>query len=156
MPQLAKGGKYVFGISVLSREFRMNLPPEAVKEYKMASSPYIILCSGSKTSGGFGCMVPGKVARSPMKGILDKLQFNTKTGLPATPENALFRHKQRIVTWTRLTEGRITLDRELCRILEINAFDKLVAVRGGNLGPSFISRGPLHHLALSYAGLPVF
>ena len=53
MPQLVKGGKYVFGWSKVSDEGKIVTPSKAFIEYHFKAGEKIILLSGSKTSGGF-------------------------------------------------------------------------------------------------------
>ena len=54
MPQLVKGGKHVFGWSVVGGEGRIVIPPEAGREYGIREDHTCLLIPGSKTSGGFG------------------------------------------------------------------------------------------------------
>jgi hypothetical protein len=51
MPQLSKGGKYVFGWSKIQKDARIRLPDQAIQEYGLIPGDPIILMSGSKTSG---------------------------------------------------------------------------------------------------------
>ena len=52
MPQIAKGGKYVFGWSVIGENGKIVIPDEAVREYHLEPDDKLLLISGSKTSGG--------------------------------------------------------------------------------------------------------
>lgn len=54
MPQLVKGGKYVFGWSKVNDEGKIVIPSKAFIEYHFKAGEKIILLSGSRTSGGFG------------------------------------------------------------------------------------------------------
>lgn len=53
MPQMNKGGKFVFGESVIRPGGRMQLPPQAVDEYRIALEGKVYLFAGSKMTGGF-------------------------------------------------------------------------------------------------------
>ena len=53
MPQLNKGGKYVFGWSVIGAEGTIHFPTMALSEYNLTSEPEIIIFTGSKITGGF-------------------------------------------------------------------------------------------------------
>ena len=53
MPQLNKGGKFVFGLSVIHENLSVQFPPQAVKEYHLLSENKIIIFTGSKITGGF-------------------------------------------------------------------------------------------------------
>jgi hypothetical protein len=70
MPQLAKGGKYVFGISVVKDGYELRVPPEAFREYELNRSGNIILFSGSKTSGGFGINAPHRLLNSKLSDLI--------------------------------------------------------------------------------------
>jgi len=52
MPQLVKGGKYVFGWSKVNDEGKIVIPSKAFIEYHFKAGEKIILLSGSKTWGG--------------------------------------------------------------------------------------------------------
>ncbi len=67
MPQMNKGGKYIFGRSKIHSEGYILLPPLAVSEYKIASEGKVYLFTGSKSTGGFcitrhGLLAPSKLA----------------------------------------------------------------------------------------------
>jgi bifunctional DNA-binding transcriptional regulator/antitoxin component of YhaV-PrlF toxin-antitoxin module len=52
MPQLERGGKYVFGWSQVSENGVIVIPGEAVGEYGLNPGTEVVLISGSKSSGG--------------------------------------------------------------------------------------------------------
>lgn len=53
MPQMNKGGKFIFGKSRLREDLTMHLPPQAITEYNAASEGKVYLFTGSKITGGF-------------------------------------------------------------------------------------------------------
>ena len=53
MPQMNKGGKFVFGESVIRPDGWVRLPPQAAEEYRIASEGKAYLFTGSKMTGGF-------------------------------------------------------------------------------------------------------
>ena len=53
MPQMNKGGKFVFGESVIRPDGWARLPPQAAEEYRIASEGKVYLFTGSKMTGGF-------------------------------------------------------------------------------------------------------
>lgn len=65
MPQLNKGGKYVFGWSVIGRDGTIRLPPETLAEYGLLGDQNVIIFTGSKSTGGF--CVTSKKLLSPSK-----------------------------------------------------------------------------------------
>ena len=53
MPQMNKGGKFIFGKSVIQSGGTVQLPPQAVEEYRIAREGAVYLFTGSKITGGF-------------------------------------------------------------------------------------------------------
>ena len=53
MSQMNKGGKFIFGESEIHFDGRVQLPPQAVDEYRIASEGKVYLFTGSKITGGF-------------------------------------------------------------------------------------------------------
>ena len=52
MPQMTKGGKYIFGWSKIKEDGKLIFPNMAIKEYKLEKEKYIYIVSGSKQTGG--------------------------------------------------------------------------------------------------------
>ena len=46
-----KGGKFIFGESVIRQDGLVQLPPQAVDEYHIASEGKVYLFTGSKSTG---------------------------------------------------------------------------------------------------------
>lgn len=53
MPRLNKGGKFVFGLSVIHENRSVQIPPQAINEYRLSNENKIIIFTGSKITGGF-------------------------------------------------------------------------------------------------------
>jgi hypothetical protein len=53
MPQLVKGGKYVFGWTALGKDRSIRIPDEAFEEYCFKAGERIMIILGSRSSGGF-------------------------------------------------------------------------------------------------------
>ena len=53
MPQISKGGKFIFGISHIREDLTIQIPEQAVHEYALTDIENIILITGSKATGGF-------------------------------------------------------------------------------------------------------
>jgi hypothetical protein len=51
MPQMEKGGKFVFGKSLVRDGFSIQFPPQAVAEYDIALEGKVYLFTGSKSTG---------------------------------------------------------------------------------------------------------
>jgi hypothetical protein len=52
MPQLVKGGKWVFGWVIVGQRREIQIPPEACAEYGFQTGGRVLLLSGSRRSGG--------------------------------------------------------------------------------------------------------
>ena len=52
MPQMTKGGKYIFGWSRIRVNGELIFPRMAVDEYKLKEENHIYIVSGSKQTGG--------------------------------------------------------------------------------------------------------
>lgn len=74
MPQMNKGGKFVFGTSLVNSDLSVRIPTQAIQEYAITKENKVFLISGSKATGGF------VVTRK-------ELLYNTKIGniLKETP-----------------------------------------------------------------------
>ena len=65
MPQMNKGGKFIFEKSVIHEDGTIQLPPQAIQEYDIASEGKVYLFTGSKSTRGFcvtryGLLTPSK------------------------------------------------------------------------------------------------
>lgn len=65
MPQLNKGGKFIFGKSLIRDDLTIHFPTQALAEYNAASEGKVYLFTGSKITGGF--CVTGKRLLEPSK-----------------------------------------------------------------------------------------
>lgn len=58
MPQMNKGGKFIFGKSLIRTDGTLRIPPQAMEEYHITDEGKVYLFTGSKITGGF--CAPGK------------------------------------------------------------------------------------------------
>lgn len=72
MPQMSKGGKYIFGWALIRENGQVIFPVPAVEEYKLHQEQYIYIVSGSKQTGGFCVMSEPLLSRSTLNHILKK------------------------------------------------------------------------------------
>ncbi len=54
MPQLVKGGKWVFGWVTIGQDCKIQIPEAAFREYGFQTGERIVFTKGSRRSGGFG------------------------------------------------------------------------------------------------------
>ena len=127
MPQLAKGGKWVFGWVVVGPGREVCVPPKAYSEYGFRPGDVVFFMKSSRRSGGFGLGKQEILAASP---ILSR------------------RLAQGIVT----SEGLVHLPPEVA----IQPGERLLVVRGSGLALGFLQHGPICDEALRHPELETF
>ncbi len=53
MPQMNKGGKFIFGKSLIRDDLTIHLPTQGLTEYNSWAEAKVYLFTGSKVTGGF-------------------------------------------------------------------------------------------------------
>ena len=128
MPQLVKGGKWVFGWVIVGGQGELTIPPEARDEYGFQPGGEAAFLPGSRSSGGFGLSTPRLLAQ--MAGPL----------------------RVRILARGRMGEhGQIVVPPALG--MRLGA--RLLAVRGSGRALGFVARGPIYDEALLHPELEV-
>ena len=127
MPQLAKGGKWVFGWCVVGPASEIQIPPEAYIEYGFQQGETAIVIRGSKRSGGIGIGQPEKLNNTVLQ--------------------------SRIVGQTTIgADGRVALP----SVAGVQPGERLLVVRGSGLALSLLQRGPIYEEALKHPEIEVF
>jgi hypothetical protein len=127
MPQLVKGGKWVFGWVIVGPRGELAIPPEAWDEYGFQLGDEVTFIAGSRRSGGFGLSHPR---------LLDAV---------AIPLRALAQG--------RVDElGLVTAP----AAVGVQPGDRLLAVRGSGRALGFVARGPIYEEALRHPELACF
>lgn len=107
MPQMNKGGKFIFGASVIRRDGLVRFPPQAAEEYRIASEGRVYLFTGSRSTGGFCVTRQGLLLPSKLGHILTELTELLRCEVPA---GTFLRYKGRSYCWTAVSErGEIRL-----------------------------------------------
>jgi hypothetical protein len=127
MPQLVKGGKWVFGWCIVGPAGEIQIPPEAYVEYDFQPGEKVFIIRGSQRSGGVSIGRPEKIENSPVK-----LCFIGEATIDVL--------------------GRITLPTEA----NIQPGERLLAVRGSSLALGFLQRGSIFEEALKHQGIEIF
>lgn len=123
MPQMVKGGKWVFGWVVVGGRQEITIPPEAYAEYDFRTGEPVYFLRGSRRSGGFSI------------GRLEKLG---KSKVPI---------RQRAFAQGKIgAGGQIVLPMEA----GVQSGDRLLVVRGSGLALGFLTRGPIYEEALKH------
>jgi hypothetical protein len=127
MPQLAKGGKWVFGWTIVCPDRSVLIPPTTFQEYGFHQGDPIVFTRGSRQSAGFGLGHQDKVAASMIR--------------------------SRIIGEGRIGQEMHVL---LPSTVDINSGDQLLVVRGSNLALGFLLRGPILDEARLHPELEVY
>lgn len=155
MPQLNKGGKYVFGWSLIREGGVIYLPTTAVAEYHLSVAPEVILFTGSKSTGGFCVTNLPMLANSQLKAIVD--QFPELVRHAEVPGRFL-PYKGRSYAWLPVTpDGTIRLSEEALAFLRLDVGDRLMAIRSSNIAFTMGAKGPLLERGRQFPGeIPTF
>lgn len=129
MPQMNKGGKWVFGWCLVSAGGEIQIPPAAYAEYGFQPGDALIYLCGSRRSGGFSV------------GRVEKLEGS---------DNPILRRS--IGKGAILSGGRISVPAGA----NIQPGERLLAVRGSGYAVIFLRRGPIYERALNRADIEVF
>jgi hypothetical protein len=129
MPQLVKGGKWVFGWVIVGPRGELAIPPAAWDEYGFQVGDEVTFLPGSRRSGGFGLSHSRLMESAPAP-----LQVQ-----------ALAR--------SRVAEpGGVVTPPEV----GVQPGARLLAVRGSGRALGFVARGPIYEEALTHPELPCF
>jgi hypothetical protein len=158
MPQLVKGGKYVYGWSVINVDGRIRIPDEAFYEYDFMMIEKIILMSGSKASGGLSISKPEAMGGSKMgPQIIDSAGYLKESRSFTTHKSEIIKSGGRLISWTVLDKGKnFYLSDELMDLLGLQTGSKLLVGRGSGRGPAFIAKGPIYEKAMKHKYLLVY
>jgi hypothetical protein len=127
MPQIAKGGKWVFGWVIAGENCEILIPPSAYQEYGFQAGETAILLHGNRRSGGIG------IGRSEkLEGTILESRFICRT---------VFESEKRVIL--PIESG-------------IQAGDRLLAVRGSNFALGLLKFGPIVEEAMNHPELEEF
>ncbi|EHL18637.1 hypothetical protein HMPREF9628_02067 [Peptoanaerobacter stomatis] len=149
MPQMTKGGKYIFGCSRIRVNGELIFPRMAVKEYNLQEETYIYIVSGSKQTGGFSVMTEHLLSHSTLKNILEE---NPSLAERSLQEGELILYKGRMYGWLSLNGTNVNLPQSLMDSLGVNIGDKLLAIRSSNIAFTMGFRGSLIDKANNFKG----
>jgi bifunctional DNA-binding transcriptional regulator/antitoxin component of YhaV-PrlF toxin-antitoxin module len=154
MPQLVKGGKYVYGWSKVSARGKIAIPDEAKEEYNLATCDKAILMPGSKRSGGFGLTTKELLKKSRLSFIVDSCPRLAEF---QEPEGQTVEINGKPYCWVKLSKnGTITVPLETLKTYGINPDDRLLSVRGSNVALGFPVRGPIIDEAKKHVDIEMF
>ena len=155
MPQMNKGGKFIFGQSVICPDGLVRLPTQAAEEYRIASEGRVYLFTGSKVTGGFCVTRRGLLLPSKLGHILTETPelMNYEA-----PEGEFLPYNGRAYCWTSISKaGEIKLTKEMMTFLHLAPEMRLLSIRSSDIAFTMGAKGPLLEKAENYNGeIPLF
>ena len=154
MPQLVKGGKYIFGWSKVNNNRVIRIPDEAYLEYDFIKDDKGIIMSGSNTSGGFG-LTSKRLLKNT---VLGKSLYNYPELIDfQIPEGQIIKIKNKKFCWIKIKENKsIQLPELTLKDFEINSNEKLLVGRGSGLALAFIAKGLIYEEAKKHHEILTF
>lgn len=155
MPQMNKGGKFIFGKSRIRPDGTVQIPPQAMEEYHIAEEGKVYLFTGSKITGGFCVTRKGLLHPSKLGHILDDtpalLDYSAGAG-------EFIKYKGRSYCWVEISqEGQILLTEKMMDFLNVSPGMELLSIRSSDIAFTMGAKGPLLKKAENYDGeIPLF
>lgn len=150
MPQLNKGGKFIFGFSVIRPDLTLRLPPQTLTEYDIAKDRKIIIFTGSKVTGGFCVTNFSLLSGSKLRHILEECGGLADGSLP---EGDFIRYKGRGYAWLPIDGGgMVRLTPGTMESLQLHPGTELLSIRSSDIAFTMGAKGPLLDRAYQYSG----
>ena len=152
MPQIVKGGKYIFGWSRVGEKGEIVLPVEAVKEYNLSDNLYLL--PGSRRSGGFGLTTPELIKDSPFADEVNK----SPLAIFSIPEGEPVEINGKSWCWVLFHENkqRICIPVKTLKIYGVNPGDLVLSVRGSRIALGLPVKGPIVEEAKNHPEIGLF
>lgn len=155
MPQMNKGGKFIFGKSLIRSDLTVHLPVQAIKEYNATAEGKVYLFTGSKSTGGFCVTRKGLLEPSKLGHILTD---NPALQNYQTTEGEFVKYKGRSYCWVNISKnGVIQLNQQILDFLNLKIGMKLLSIRSSDIAFTMGATGPLLEKADNYKGeIPLY
>ncbi len=151
VPQIAKGGKFIFGKSLVRENFSIHLPPQAIREYQITAEGKVYLFTGSKSTGGFCVTRKGLLYPSKIGNILEQTPDLLNYELP---QGSFVPYKGRFYCWIEISpDGVLRLPAQTAALLQIDQGIELLSIRSSNIAFTMGAKGPLITKADAYEGI---
>ena len=148
MPQITKGGKYIFGWSVIKDDLSIQFPVKAIKEYSITSEGKVFIISGSKQTGGFVVSKKELLYHSKIGNILTDTPFLCDY---KTEEGEFVKYKGRLYSWISIFDnGKIQLNQSMLETLDLEVGQKLLSIRSSDIAFCMGAKGQLVERAENY------
>lgn len=158
MPQLVKGGKYIFGWTVIGKNFNVRIPDETYEEYKLDKTDKLILMSGSNASGTLIVNTPDSILHSKFGDrILQAVRYNREQDAFNINKLEIVMLGKRLLSWTSLDKEKcFQLSDTLIEKMKFYKGQRLLVGRGSGVGPAFLSKGKIYQEALKHNNIKEF
>lgn len=155
MPQMNKGGKFIFGKSLIREDLTIHLPTQALTEYNATSEGKVYLFTGSKVTGGFCVTRKGLLEPSKLGHILTD---NPALQNYQTSEGEFIKYKGRSYCWVNISDnGVIQLNQQVLDFLNLKIGIQLLSIRSSDIAFTMGAIGPLLERANNYEGeIPLY
>lgn len=150
-----KGGKFIFGKSLIRDDLTIHLPTQALTEYNATSEGKVYLFTGSKVTGGF-CVTRKELLEPSKLGHI--LTDNPSLQNYRTTEGEFIKYKGRSYCWTNISEnGVIQLGPRILDFLNLRIGMELLSIRSSDIAFTMGATGPLLERADHYEGeIPLY
>ena len=150
MPQMNKGGKFIFGKSLIRDDLTVHLPMQAITEYDATAEGKVFLFTGSKVTGGFCVTRKGLLEPSKLGHILTD---NPALQNYQNPEGEFIQYKGRSYCWVNISDsGIIQLNADMMKFLDLKIGMELLSIRSSDIAFTMGANGPLLERAENYDG----
>jgi len=150
-----KGGKFIFGKSLIRDDLTIHLPTQALAEYNATSEGKVYLFTGSKITGGFCVTRKGLLEPSKLGHILTD---NSVLQNYQTTEGEFIKYKGRSYCWVNISEnGVIQLNQQILDFFNLKTGMELLSIRSSDIAFTMGATGPLLERADHYEGeIPLY
>jgi len=151
MPQMNKGGKFIFGKSLIRNDLTVHLPKQAIDEYDITSEEKLYLFTGSKSTGGFCVTRRGLLGNSKLSHILADMQTLDDY---SEKEGRFIKYKGRSYCWISVSmDGVLQLTTDIMKFLCLEEGMKLLSIRSSDIAFTMGAKGPLLGKADNFDGV---
>ena len=150
-----KGGKFIFGKSLIRDDLTIHIPTQALTEYNTVIEGKVYLFTGSKVTGGFCVTRRGLLEPSKLGHILTD---NSDLQNYQTAEGEFIKYKGRSYCWITISEsGIIQLNHQILDFLNLKIGIELLSIRSSDIAFTMGATGPLLEKADNYKGeIPLY
>ena len=145
-----KGGKFIFGKSIIRNDGIIQIPEQAIHEYGITSEGRVYLFTGSKSTGGFCVTRKGLLEPSKLGHIL---YDNPELRDYSVSQGVFVKYKGRAYAWVEISpDGKIVLTDEMKSILKLDAGMKLLSIRSSDIAFTMGAYWSALHRAAAHPG----